>query len=83
MDSFTISRAHPIVGSGTVTIHALYLRHKYFLPSVTGIVKYPHRKAVFKISIFVTVSDEAFALSCIANNYHKILFKYLKEQPDA
>ena len=62
--------------------HPLSLLHKYFLPSVVGKVKYSQQKAISKISDFVTVSDEAFALLCIANTYDKIVFKYFKEHPD-
>ena len=82
MDSFTNSRSHSIVGFGTVEKHPLYLLHMYFLPSVVGKVKYSQRKAASKLSDFVTVSDEAFALLCIANTYDKVVFKYFKEQPD-
>ena len=71
MDSFTKSRSHPIVGFDTVEKHPLYLLHKYFLPSVVGKVKYFQQKAISKISDFVTVSDKAFALLCIANTYDK------------
>ena len=70
------------MGCGTVEKHLLYLLHKYFLPSVVGKVKYSQRKAASKLSDFVTVSDEAFALLCIANTYDKVVFKYFKEQPD-
>ena len=45
-------------------------------------VKFSQQKAISKISDFVTVSDETFALLCIANNYDKVVFKYFKEQPD-
>ena len=82
MDSFTNSRSHSIVGFGTVEKHPLYLLHKYFLPSVVGKVKYSQRKAAAKLSDFVKVSDEAFALLCIANTYDKVVFKYFKEQPE-
>ena len=82
MDSFTNSRLHSIVGFGTVEKHPLYLLHKYFLPPVVGKVKYSQRKAVSKLSDFVTVSDEAFALLCITNTFDKFVFKYFKEQPD-
>ena len=81
MDSFTNRRSCPIVGFDTVEKHPLYLLHKYFLPSVVGKVKYFQQKAILKISNFVTVSDEAFALLWIANTYEKIVFKYFKEQP--
>ena len=82
MDSFTNSRPHCIVAFGTVKKHPLYLLHKYFLLSVVGKVKYSQRKAVARLLDFFTVSDEAFALLCIANTYGKAVFKYLKEQPD-
>ena len=82
MDSFTNSRSHSIVGFDKLQKHPLYLLHKYFLPSVVGKVKYSQRKAAAKLSDFVTVSDEAFALLCIANTYDKVVFKYFKEQPD-
>ena len=82
MDSFTNSRSHPIVGFDTVEKHSSYLLHKYFLPSVVGKVIYSQQKAISNISDFVTVSDEASALFCIANTYDKIVFKYLKVQPD-
>ena len=75
MDSFTNSRSHPIVSFDTVEKHPLYLLHKYFLPSVVGKVKYSQQKAILKVSDFVTVSDEAFALLCIANTYDKIVFQ--------
>ena len=71
MDSFTNSRSHPIVSLDTVEKHPLYLLHKYFLPSVVGKVKYSQQKAILKVSDFATVSDEAFALLCIANTYDK------------
>jgi hypothetical protein len=82
VDIFTNSRSHSIVGFGTVEKHSLYLLHKYFLPSVVGKVKYSQKKAAAKLSDFVRVSDEAFALLCIANTYGKAVFKYFKEQPD-
>jgi hypothetical protein len=82
MDSFTNRRSHSIVACGTVEKHPLYLLHKYFLPSLVGKVKYAQRKAAAKLSDFVMVSDEAFALLCIANTYDKVVFKYFKEQPD-
>ena len=82
MESFTNSRSHSIVAFGTVEKHPLYLLHKYFLPSVVGKVKYSQRKAAAWLSDFVTVSDEAFSLLCIANTYDKVVFKYFKEQPD-
>ena len=70
------------MGFDKLEMHPLYLLHKYFLPSVVGKVKYSQRKAAAKLSDFVTVSDEAFALLCIANTYDKVVFKYFKEQPD-
>ena len=45
-------------------------------------MKYSQRKAAARLSDFVTVSDEAFALLCIANTYDKVFLKYFKEQPD-
>jgi hypothetical protein len=82
MDSFTNSRSHSVLGFDKLKKHPLYLLHKYFLPSVVGKVKYSQRKAAARLSDFVTVSDEAFALLCIANTYDKVVFKYFKEQPD-
>ena len=82
MDSFTNSRSHSIVGFGTVEKHPLYLLHKHFLPSVVGKVKYSQRKTEARLSDFVTVSDEAFALLCIGDTYDKVEIKYFKEQPD-
>ena len=66
----------------TVEKHPLYLLQNYFLPSVVGKVKYSQQKAISRISDFVTVSDETFALLCIANTYDKIVFQYFKEQTD-
>jgi hypothetical protein len=82
MDSFTNRRSHSIVGFHKLQKHPFYLLHKYFLPSVVGKVKYSQRKAASTLSDFDTVSDEAFALLCIANTYNKVVFKYFKEQPD-
>ena len=82
MDSFTNSRSYSTVACGTVKKHPFYMLHKYFVPSVVGKVKYSQRKAAAKLSDFVTASDEAFVLLCIADTYDKVVFIYFKEQPD-
>ena len=45
-------------------------------------MKYSQRQAATKLSDFVTVSDEAFVLLCLTNNYDKVVYKYFREQPD-
>ena len=60
----------------------MLMLHIHFLASVVEKVNYAQKKAVAKMSDFVTVSEETFALSCIANTYDKILFTYFKNQPD-
>ena len=81
-DSFAKARTYPLSNYPTIEEHPMWLVHKYFLPSVVGKVKYTSQKMCKVISRNVTVSDEAFALLCVANIYDRVIYQCFVQEPD-
>ena len=81
-DSFAKARTYPLSNYPTMEEHPMWLVHIYFLPSVVGKVKCTSQKMCKVISRNVTVSDEAFALLCVANIYDRVIYQCFVQEPD-